>query len=383
MKKNEKFGLLGFNGSGKTTTFRSITNEIIYETGEIKILDYDSKKDFQKIRKSIGYCPQNNALFDHLTVEETFDYYLRLKVLKYYDEDSSKKDIINTLNLTQNKNFNKSNNVSKENNTILEVISPNQQDELIESKNFKKNNLSSQKIYLMKKFGLDKFRNTYSKNLSGGNKRKLNFAIALMHNPNLILLDEPSTGVDPESRRIMWKNINEIPLHSKNFNMILSTHSMEEAEILCDTIGWMKDGNFLCIGNPEKLKIKYSPEYYINLKIKLPEDEHEKILDSNNNDKVEYNVKLADSFYNLNSEKNFICNFDLRSIITTTNTSVFEALLNIILKIGSYCEKIQLIHIYENNSFKIGIKFREANQIKVFNLVLNMKVKNIIFIFSV
>ena len=199
LEKNEKFGLLGFNGSGKSTTFKAMTNEISLEAGEIQMLNMDIKKDFETLRQVMGYCPQSNAIFDFLSVEETFDYYSKIKLNSKLDSKT-----------------------------------------------------------LIKDYGLESFKKTISKNLSGGNKRKLNFAIALMNKPNLILLDEPSTGVDPESRRIMWKHINDIPKQLDRFNMVLSTHSLEEAEILCDTVGWMKNGNFICVGNPEKLKFQFS-----------------------------------------------------------------------------------------------------------------------------
>lgn len=206
MEKNEKFGLLGYNGSGKSTTFKAITREILLDEGFIEIFNYNNSDDFEILRKNIGYCPQNYALFDNLTVNETFAFYDKIKsgVLK------------------------------KDNNN----------DELLRD------------------FGLIQYKNTLSKNLSGGNQRKLNFAIALMNKPCLLLLDEPSTGVDPESRRILWKQINDIKRTNRMFNLILSTHSLEEAEILCDKIGWMKKGNFICIGNPEKLKYEFSEVYF-------------------------------------------------------------------------------------------------------------------------
>ena len=98
-------------------------------------------------------------------------------------------------------------------------------------------------------------------------------AIALMNKPTLLLLDEPSTGVDPESRRTMWKNINELSLSGHKYNMILTTHSLEEAEVLCDTVSWFRDGNFIALGNPEQLKLKnivLDINYILNLlKLKL------------------------------------------------------------------------------------------------------------------
>jgi ATP-binding cassette subfamily A (ABC1) protein 3 len=176
-----------------------MTNEIFLDSGEIEMLNLNIKSEFETLRQVMGYCPQTNAIFDFMTVEETFEYYSKIKFNSNLDYKS-----------------------------------------------------------LCVDYGLGSFKDTLSKNLSGGNKRKLNFAIALMNKPNIILLDEPSTGVDPESRRIMWKHINEIPKYQKKFNMLLSTHSLEEAEILCDTVGWMKNGNFICIGNPEKLKFQFS-----------------------------------------------------------------------------------------------------------------------------
>ena len=195
--------MLGYNGSGKSTTFKAITNEILLNNGNIEIFNYDTKKDIEVLRQNIGYCPQSSALFDNLTVEETFNFYSKIR-------------------------------------SKLHVRSCALNDDLLRD------------------FGLLQYKNTLSKNLSGGNQRKLNFAIALMNKPCLVLLDEPSTGVDPESRRIMWKHINDIQKTNDLFNLVLSTHSLEEAEILCDKIGWMKNGNFICIGNPEKLKFEFS-----------------------------------------------------------------------------------------------------------------------------
>ena len=155
------------------------------------------------VRQFIGYCPQENALFSHFTVHDTLYFYCQLKGVKEPVED------------------------------------------------------------IANRYGLGKYLKTVTTKLSGGNKRKLIFALALMNNPKMLLLDEPSTGVDPESRRIMWKNINRLERTNPEYNMILSTHSMEEAEILCDTVSWLKKGNFVCIGNPEKLKLQFSAGYHL------------------------------------------------------------------------------------------------------------------------
>jgi ABC-type multidrug transport system ATPase subunit len=289
----------------------------------------------------MGYCPQNDALFDQLTVNETFEFYLKIKI---------RNNETKTIN-----NDGDTNNINNINNFFLDL------------------NLNSLILKLTKKFGLEKFRKTQTQNLSGGNKRKLNFAIALMHNPNLILLDEPSTGVDPESRRIMWKNINEIPLFTKSFNMILSTHSMEEAEILCDTIGWMKNGNFLCVGNPEKLKIKYSPEYYIFLKFK---NLRNKNLLISNNDIYNDNSEIESILKDFNYCKKLIISdkVNLRKFIDKDNLLIYKNLLKILKEIEGICEKVNLFNSYENNSFDIGVEFTNKNQAKLFGFILNVKV---------
>ena len=123
LEANEKFGLLGFNGSGKSTIFKSITNEIYYEKGEITLFGFNSESSFRKIRTMIGYCPQENPLPNYLTVRELLTFYKSLKKSK----------------------------------------------ESIES--------------ICKKFNLEKYIDKYCVNLSGGNKRKLTFAVALMNYP--------------------------------------------------------------------------------------------------------------------------------------------------------------------------------------------------------
>ena len=119
LEPNEKFGLLGFNGSGKTTTFRAITNEIIFDSGSINLFGYDTKRQFNQIRTIIGYCPQINPLFDFMRVREIIKFYSKLKTCNEDPEE------------------------------------------------------------ICEKFGLKKYLNTYTINLSGGNKRKLTFAIAM------------------------------------------------------------------------------------------------------------------------------------------------------------------------------------------------------------
>ena len=251
------------------------------------------------VRQFIGYCPQENALFSHFTVHDTLYFYCQLKGVKEPVED------------------------------------------------------------IANRYGLGKYLKTVTTKLSVGNKRKLIFALALMNNPKMLLLDEPSTGVDPESRRIMWKNINRLERTNPEDNMILSTHSMEEAEILCDTVSWLKKGNFVCIGNPEKLKLQFSAGYHLH--IKFNQVEQGEVLDSN---KIinELNVIVN----NLQGLNNAI-------MIYPNLISYYDLLYKALLLIKDNCDSIVLNQIGDDMSFELIIKISQGKEGEVFYTVLNMK----------
>ena len=124
---------------------------------------------------------------------------------------------------------------------------------------------------LIQEMNLLSFKNKIAGNLSGGNKRKLSVAIALICNPPIILLDEPSTGMDPEARRFMWGVIHRVSLNQKKSTIIMTTHSMEEAETLCKRIGILVDGQFKCLSTIDEIKEKYGFGYEINLQINKPD----------------------------------------------------------------------------------------------------------------
>jgi ABC-type multidrug transport system ATPase subunit len=309
LEPNEKFGLLGFNGSGKTTTFRAITNELMYEKGSVTLFGYDGKTQFDKLRPMIGYCPQENPLFDYMKVKEIIKFYLNLK---------------------------------KSNETIESVC---------------------------RTFNLTKYLDTYCVNLSGGNKRKLTFAIALMNKPSLLLLDEPSTGVDPESRRIMWKNINELSNTGHQYNMILTTHSIEEAEILCDRVSWLKKGNFVCIGNPEQLKLKYSNGYKL----------HIKFLDTvvNKEDVAKLTRQMVQDEYNaiisLVQDFNKYSNYIVGNPIITLYIRV---LVRIARELKPNTYKLRLLQIEKDFSFMLEVGVLREKQKELFGQIFNMKKRN-------
>jgi len=216
LKQGEVFGLLGINGAGKTTTFKCLSNEIFPTSGNIYINDNNILSNFNKVRNLIGYCPQDNPIFEYLTVYQNLEFYGIIKGAKI----DKIKDII---------------------------------DALIEEMN------------------LIQFKDIVSGTLSGGNKRKLSVAIALICSPPIILLDEPSTGMDPEARKYMWEVINRVSRNQKKSTIIMTTHSMEEAETLCKKIGILVDGQFKCLGTKDEIKEQFGFGYEIKFQIKTPD----------------------------------------------------------------------------------------------------------------
>ena len=252
LEYGECFGFLGINGAGKTTTFKCLSNEIFATSGNIFIDNKNINKDFENIRSLIGYCPQFDAIFDFLTVYENLEFYGLIKGAKR----ERIKDIINSL---------------------------------------------------IEEMNLLPFKNKVAGTLSGGNKRKLSVAIALICNPPIILLDEPSTGMDPEARRFMWGVIHRVSLNQKKSTIIMTTHSMEEAETLCKRIGILVDGQFKCLSTSDEIKEKYGYGYEINLQIKKPEInklyELFQILDIDKNKEIDINC-LDDYLKKYKFEKN-------------------------------------------------------------------------------
>jgi ATP-binding cassette subfamily A (ABC1) protein 3 len=209
----ECFGLLGLNGAGKTTTFKCITQEHSPSHGSIEIDGKDISTHFSEVRSMFGYCPQFDAIFEFMTVYEN---------LKFY--------------------------------SYIKGVDPAKTDELIEA--------------MLESMMLSNYKDKVSRRLSGGNKRKLSVAISMICNPPIILLDEPSTGLDPEARRFMWLVIHKIATKRAKSSVIMTTHAMDEAETLCRRMGIMVNGEFVCLGSSNEIKERYGYGYEIDVRIK-------------------------------------------------------------------------------------------------------------------
>jgi len=203
------YGLLGPNGAGKTTTLSMLTGSTYPTSGTAKIGGYDLSKERIKVFEVLGYCPQHDALFDELTPEEHLKLYATIK------------DIDPTTIQNRVEGF-------------------------------------------LQMMGIVEHKAKQSKNISGGTKRKLSFAISLVGEPTVAIMDEPSTGMDPASRHKMWLIVR------KNIGgkaSILTTHSMEEAEELCTNIGIMIKGKMECSGSPQELKERFGEGYQLDVKV--------------------------------------------------------------------------------------------------------------------
>lgn len=212
--KHESFILLGVNGAGKSTTFKCLSIDEVISSGDIRIKGMPIKELYQspeKMRNQIGYCPQKDVIRKGLTVKESI---VCLAAMKGIEPEK------------------------------LEIFA---------------------ELYA-KKFELFHFFNTNVENLSGGNKRKFSTLQAMIGNPSLIMLDESSAGVDPYSRRKLWKTIRE---QSSKSALIVTTHSMEEAEALGTKLAIMVDGQFKCFGRAQHIKDKFGSGFTITMKLDL------------------------------------------------------------------------------------------------------------------
>ncbi|MGI0090940.1 MAG: ABC transporter ATP-binding protein [Nitrososphaerales archaeon] len=191
----EVFSLLGPNGAGKTTTVEILEGLRQRDGGEVRVLGLDPWKNGYNLHKRLGVIPQGFRFFDKSTPKEAVNYYASLFGIKV-DADQILKEVI-----------------------------------------------------------LEDSKNTIFENLSGGQKQKTGLALALVNDPELMFLDEPTTGLDPQARRAMWEVIRTLKKQGKS--VLLTTHYLEEAEQLADKVAIMNRGKIIAAGSPQELINKY------------------------------------------------------------------------------------------------------------------------------
>ena len=191
VRRGEVFGLLGPNGAGKTTSLEMLEGLVSPDIGEIRVLGRDWRTEGREIRGRIGVQFQSTELDDHIKVREALELFAG-----YYPNPGPVDALLQRLQLS------------------------------------------------------DK-ANAYQRNLSGGQRQRLALGLALVHNPELVFLDEPTTGLDPQARQGLWTLVEELKAEGRT--VLLTTHYMEEAEALCDRIGIMDQGQILQLGTPREL----------------------------------------------------------------------------------------------------------------------------------
>lgn len=212
INEGEIFGLLGPNGAGKTTTINILCGLISQTDGDAFVGGYNVRTDLKKIKELIGVCPQQAAVYQYLNAKENIEFFGKLHLMD--------KELIN-----------------ERAEKLLELV------------------------------GLSKASHRKAKNYSGGMIRRLNLIIALINDPPILFLDEPTIGMDPRIRRTTWKFIDS--LKERNKTVILTTHYIEEAETLCDKVAIIDYGKLIELGPPKDLIEKYNSkdleEVFLNI----------------------------------------------------------------------------------------------------------------------
>ena len=230
MKEGEIFGLLGPNGAGKTTFINILAGTVVKTAGQVNVWGFDLDKNSREVRASIGIVPQEVNLDPFFSPRKLLELQAGLYGIK-------KKDRIT--------------------NQILELVS------------------------------LEKQADSYARSLSGGMKRRLLMAKALVHQPPIIFLDEPTAGVDVELRKNLWKNVRL--LNDRGVTIILTTHYLEEAEEMCDQIAILNKGNIVALDSTKNLLNKIQTKKVTiktNKKVNIKDDDLEslKIISNSENE---------------------------------------------------------------------------------------------------
>jgi ABC-2 type transport system ATP-binding protein len=202
VKESEIFGFIGPDGAGKTTLFRIITTLLLPDKGNVKVLELDSVSDYKKLRKHIGYMPGRFSLYQDLSVEENLSFYATV------------------FGTTVKENYD----------LISDIYSH-----------------------------IEPFKKRLARNLSGGMKQKLALCCALIHKPRLLVLDEPTTGVDAVSRAEFWSMLGKLRKH--NITIIVSTPYMDEA-MKCDRVALIQKGKIMAVDTPGKIVEGFSRKLF-------------------------------------------------------------------------------------------------------------------------
>ncbi|XP_052793280.1 ATP-binding cassette sub-family A member 9-like isoform X2 [Mya arenaria] len=217
VRRGEVFGLLGPNGAGKSTTLSLITDDVKPNRGQISICGLNNHSSQFTSLHPMGFCPQVDALWASLTLKEHLECYAQIRGLSR----EKRRVVIN---------------------------------------------------FLLKYLNLKEDADKLTPVLSGGTKRKLSYCMSILGNPCAVLLDEPSTGIDPHAKQLLWKMILG-SVKSLDCGVLLTTHNMEEADALCSRIAIMVNGKLECLGSGQHLKNKFGSNYILDVKSKTAIEE--------------------------------------------------------------------------------------------------------------
>ncbi len=212
--RGEIFGFLGPNGAGKSTTIRMLCGLLAPSGGTGRVAGLDIRTDTERIKSHIGYMSQKFSLYDELTVEENIDFYSGIYRLP-------------------------------------------------------KTRKAARKEWVLRMAGLTEHRRSRTADLSGGWKQRLALGCAVLHEPPILFLDEPTSGVDPNSRRQFWDLIYE--LAGQGVTVFVTTHYMEESEY-CDRLGIIYNGQLIALGRPRELKTKHMTDAVLEIDCPRPQD---------------------------------------------------------------------------------------------------------------
>ena len=221
VKSGEIFGLLGPNGAGKTTLVRLLCGLLKPTDGYAVVGGYDIRKDAEKVKQIIGYMSQKFGLYDDLTVEENISFYAGI----YLNDRKLAKE---------------------------------------------------RTEQIIKELSFERYRKTLAAYLSGGWRQRLSFATAIVHRPKIVFLDEPTSGVDPVSRRHFWELVYE--LSRSGTTVFVTTHYMDEAE-RCNRVGFILNGKLIAVDTPTRIKMRYLSGEVISVVVENIMDTYREFLE--------------------------------------------------------------------------------------------------------